>query len=112
VDEFNHYLYRIQPTRLEMLTSGATPQEKEIIAEHFTYLKRLTTEGVAVLVGRTLTTDRDTMGITIFKAQSDEEARAVMNGDPAVSKGVMSAKLFPFRIVLQAEAPFDSGSEM
>jgi len=27
-----------------------------------------------------------------------------MNADPAVSKGVMSAKLFPFRIALQAAA--------
>ena len=57
-----------------------------------------------VLVGRTLTTDQDTMGIAIFKARSDEEARALMSADPAVSKGVMSAKLFPFRIALQAEA--------
>jgi uncharacterized protein YciI len=69
-----------------------------------TYLQRLTTEGVAILVGRTLTTDQDSMGIVIFKARSDEEARALMNEDPAVSKGVMSAKLFPFRIALQAAA--------
>ena len=104
MNETNHYLYRIQPTRHEMLTTGTTPEEEEIIGEHFTYLKRLTTEGVAILVGRTLTTDQDSMGIVIFKARSDEEARALMNEDPAVSKGVMSAKLFPFRIALQAAA--------
>ena len=104
MDETNHYLYRIQPTRHEMLTAGATPEEEEIIGEHFTYLQRLTMEGVAILVGRTLTTDQDSMGIVIFTAPSDEEARALMNADPAVSKGVMRAKLFPFRIALQAAA--------
>lgn len=102
MDEMKHYLYRIQPTRYEMLTEGSTPHEAEIIGEHFNYLQRLTNEGVAILVGRTLTTERDTMGIVIFKARSDEEARALMNADPAVSRGVMSAKLFPFRIALHA----------
>jgi len=96
------YLYRIQPTRHEMLTEGATPEEREIIGEHFAYLERLTAEGIMILVGRTLTTDADSMGIAIFKAHSDEEALALMNADPAVSKGVMHAKLFPFRIALSS----------
>ena len=100
MNETKHYLYRIQPTRHEMLVEGKTPEEEEIIGEHFTYLERLTGEGVVMLAGRTLTTDKDGMGIVIFKARSDEEALALMKSDPAVSKGVMSAKLFPFRIAL------------
>ena len=104
MDESRHYLYRIQPTRHEMLTEGRTAEEAEIIGEHFTYLERLTRQGVAILVGRTLSTEQDSMGIVIFTARSDEEARALMEADPAVSKGVMSAKLFPFHIALQAAA--------
>ena len=100
MNETKHYLYRIQPTRHEMLVEGKTLEEEEIIGEHFTYLERLTGEGVVMLAGRTLTTDKDGMGIVIFKAHSDEEALALMKSDPAVSKGVMSAKLFPFRIAL------------
>jgi len=57
MDESKHYLYRIQPTRYEMLTEGRTPEETQIIGEHFTYLERLTREGVAILIGRTLTTE-------------------------------------------------------
>ena len=100
MNETKHYLYRIQPTRHEMLVEGKTLEEEEIIGEHFTYLERLTGEGVVMLVGRTLTADKDGMGIVIFKAHSDEEALALMRSDPAVSKDVMSAKLFPFRIAL------------
>jgi hypothetical protein len=29
------FIYRIQPTRLGMLTGGATEHEKKIIGEHF-----------------------------------------------------------------------------
>ena len=104
MDESKHYLYRIQPSRPEMLISGTTSEEAEIIGEHFTYLERLTLEGIAILVGRTLSTDPDSMWIVIFTARSEEEARALMNADPAVNKGVMRAKLFPFRIALQATA--------
>jgi uncharacterized protein YciI len=100
--ETRQYLYRIQPTRHDMLKEGLTPVEKGIMEEHFAYLHRLTEEGAMILVGRTLTTDEDSMGIAIFKAHSDEEAGALMNEDPAVSKGVMHAKLFPFRVALSS----------
>jgi uncharacterized protein YciI len=97
------YLYRIQPTRPEMVASGPTPQEQEIVAAHFEYLKQLTADGVMILVGRTLNTDASTFGIAIFKAETEEEARAIMLADPAVANGVMRAELFPYRIALLRE---------
>lgn len=100
MSEITHYLYKVQPARLEMLTQGPTPQEAELISQHFDYLKNLTEQDVTVLVGRTLTTDEHTFGIVIFKAASEEAARDVMNNDPAVKNGVMRATLYPFRIVL------------
>lgn len=102
--EPKHYLYRIQPTRPAMLTEGLTAEERAIMTEHFSYLQRLTEQGVMILVGRTQTTGEDSMGIAIFNASSDEEASAVMNNDPAVKQHVMSAKIFPYRIALLSEA--------
>jgi uncharacterized protein YciI len=52
-----HYLYTIHPSRPEMLTHGPTPEEAEIIARHFAYLKEFTEQGIVVLAGRTLNTD-------------------------------------------------------
>lgn len=100
MSETKQYIYRIQPTRPAMLVEGLTPEEEEIRAQHFAYLQHLAAEGVMILVGRTLTTDQDTFGIAVFRANSDREASAVMNNDPAVSRGLMHAKLFPFRVVL------------
>jgi uncharacterized protein YciI len=103
MSEITTYLYKIQPTRLEMLTQGPTPAEEAIIAQHFDYLKNLTDQGVAVLVGRTLTTHERTFGIVIFNAYSEEIARDIMLNDPAVKQGVMQAELYPFRIALMTD---------
>jgi uncharacterized protein len=98
------YLYRIQPTRPAMLTEGTTTEEDAIIGEHFAHLKRLTEDGVMILVGRTLNNDPTTFGIAVFRAESDEAAQAIMHSDPAVIKGVMRAELFPYRVALINEA--------
>ena len=101
------YLYRVQPTRPAMLIKGPTAAEKAAISEHFDRLAELTKKGVVVLAGRTLNTDRSNFGIIIFRAESEEAARAIMNGDPAVRKGVMRATLFPFHTALMEGRPVE-----
>ena len=95
------YLYKLQLVRGDMLQTGPTEHEQAVAAEHFAYLQDLTAKGAIILVGRTLTTDENTMGLAIFRAESEVEAGRIMNSDPAVKKGVMTATLYPFKIVLQ-----------
>lgn len=85
-----------------MLSEGPTPEEAERVSAHFEYLKRLTGEGVVLLAGRTLTTAEDSFGLVIFEVGDEEAARHLMERDPAVVAGVMQARLFPFRVALQA----------
>ena len=77
--------------------------EQAVVAEHFAYLQDLTAKGIIILVGRTLTTDENAMGLAVFRAESEDEALRIMNGDPAVAKGVMTATLYPFKVVLQGK---------
>lgn len=84
-----------------MLTEGPTPEEA--VGEHFAYLQRLLAEGVVILAGRTLNADESSYGIVIFEAGSEDEARAIMHGDPDVRQGVMCAELSPYRIALMAK---------
>jgi uncharacterized protein YciI len=97
------FLYRLLPTRIEMVTIGSTPEEEAIVDEHFAYLEALTEQGVMILVGRTQNNDEDTFGIVIFQADSEEQAQQIMNADPAVKKGIMRAKLYPFRVALTGD---------
>jgi uncharacterized protein YciI len=94
------FLYRIKPVRAEMLAEGPTDQEIAIIGEHFAYLERLVSKGVVLMVGRTLITDERSFGIVVFVKASEEEARALMEADPAVKNSVMEAELFPFTVAL------------
>ena len=98
------FLYRLQPTRLGMLTDGPTEQEAHVVGEHFAYLNRLTEEGTVLMAGRTLNADENTFGIAVLVAATAEEVEALMRNDPAVKHGVMRAELFPFRIALWSKA--------
>lgn len=99
------FLYRVQPARPAMLSVGPTPEEAAIVSDHFNYLKDLTAKGVLILAGRTQTTDETSFGIIIFRAESEEAARAIMNNDPAVAKGVFRASLFPYKVALMEGRP-------
>ncbi len=95
------FLYKLQLVRGDMLRTGPTAAEQAAVAEHFAYLQGLHKQGTIILVGRTMTTDDNTMGLAVFRAESEDAARQIMNDDPAVKKGIMTATLYPFKIVLQ-----------
>ncbi len=102
--DITQYLYMIQPTRPEMLTEGPTPEESEIVSQHFSYLKNLTEQEIVILAGRTLNTDPSSFGIVIFNADSESAAREIMENDPAVKQCVMKATLFPYSVALMSKA--------
>jgi uncharacterized protein YciI len=97
------FLYKLQLVRRDMLRTGPTAAEQAVVAEHFAYLQTLHAQGKIIFVGRTLTTDDDTMGLAVFRAESEEAARRIMNDDPVVKKRVMTATLYPFKVVLQGK---------
>lgn len=99
------YLYKITPARLGMVTEAPTPQETEIVSKHFAYLKSLRDNGTLLLAGRTSNSDSATFGISIFNAENDEAAQAIMQNDPAVQHGVMIAELYPYRMALLSTTP-------
>ena len=96
------FLYRLEPTRTEMISVGPTDRESSVLTGHFSYLEELVKEGKVHLAGRTLNPDERCFGVVIFSAESEHTASELMENDPAVRKGVMTAELFPFRIALPA----------
>jgi len=105
------FLYRIQPTRAEMLTTGPTLEELAATQAHFAFLEAARDAGVVFAAGRTLTADEHTFGIVILRATDEQAARDFMEADPAVAAGVMRAELFPFRVALWAARPSDASDE-
>ncbi|WP_127474701.1 YciI family protein [Microbacterium sulfonylureivorans] len=97
----SHWLYRIVPTRPEMV-ADATPDEQRVVGAHFDYLVQLKERGILILAGRTQETV-GTFGLTIFEADDEAAARAVMDGDPAVAAGVFAASLHPYAVAVARE---------
>lgn len=98
------FIYRIQPTRADMLATGPTPEESRIVGEHFRHLQSLAQSGVVLLAGRTQTSDEQSFGIVILEAADEAHARQLMESDPAVAQGVMRASLWPFRVAVASRS--------
>ncbi len=96
-----HWLIILKPARPGM-PEKPTEQEDAIVTEHFAYLRQALANGKLVLAGRS--TDKNTIGLVIFDAPDEAAARAFMEFDPAVRRGVMLAELKPFRVALSQPA--------
>ncbi|HEX3557406.1 MAG TPA: YciI family protein [Thermoanaerobaculia bacterium] len=103
----NIFMYTLHPTRLAMLTAGATDAEKALAAQHWVYSQDLLAKGIVIFGGRTLVTTEDSFASVVIRADSEAEARAIMEGDPAVQGGLFRARLFPYQPMLMGEWPGD-----
>jgi len=101
----NIFMYTLHPARLAMLTEGATDAEKALAAQHWVYSQDLLAKGIVVFAGRTLVPTADSFALCVISADSADEARRIMEEDPAVMGGVFRAKLFPFQPMLMGTWP-------
>jgi uncharacterized protein len=91
------FVYLIRPVRNGFIET-MSDEEGNIMGRHFQYLKDLLSEEKLVMAGPCLD---GAFGIVVFRAESIDAAREIMDHDPAVVKGLMSAELHPYRVSLQ-----------
>ena len=89
----NVYMYTLHPTRLAMLTEGPTDAEKTLGEQHWAYSQDLLAKKIVIFAGRTLVTDENRFATVVIQTKSEEEARAIMKGDPAVKGGLFRARM-------------------
>lgn len=94
------WLFVIRPSREAMISEGPTEQEMQLVGQHFAYWQDLTTRGVAFVVGRQQQSDPIPEGYAIYQAETEEEAKAIANNDPAVAHGVFKHQVFPYFVAL------------
>jgi uncharacterized protein YciI len=90
------FIYIVRPIK-ENFNNTAKEEENKIISEHFSYLKSLLDKKILILAGPELNAK---FGVTIIETDTEEQAKEIMNNDPAVVNKVFSAELFPFRVSL------------
>ena len=92
----SEWLCLIRPPRPTFM-DDATPEEEQAMRDHFAYLTSLLDAGRLILAGPSLDPP---FGIIVFEAESEEEARRLVEGDPSVAAGVQTPELHPFRASL------------
>ncbi len=76
-----------------------TKEEETIMYEHFLYLKGLIAKGKVIAAGPV----EERYGLIILKVDSESDAKAVMDSEPSVVKGVHDYKLSPMVLSLLAD---------
>jgi uncharacterized protein len=99
MSETQTYIYLVRPTR-EQFNETMTADEEAIVGDHFVRLKNMLTSGELILAGPC---SDAAFGVVIYRADSLESARDIMENDPAVKHGVFSAELHEFRVSLLAK---------
>jgi len=90
------FLVVLRPVREEM-PFEPTEAESRIVGEHYDYLVELRDAGKLVVAGPSVVRG-DTIGIGVLDVDDEDEVRAIVAADPAVSSGVMTAEIRPMRI--------------
>jgi len=99
--ELKQFIYALKLIPELLNPNNWTDRENQIVEDHFTRLSELLKEGRLILAGRTQTMDENAFGVVILQVGSEEEeAIQLMNDDPAVKEGIMTAKLFPYKVAL------------
>ena len=93
------WLVVLRPVREEMPLEP-TEEESRIVSEHYEYLQQLRAEGRLVLAGPSVLPG-DTFGLGIFDQKERAEVEAIVAADPAVTSGIMTAEIRPYRIAVR-----------
>jgi uncharacterized protein YciI len=96
----SQYIYVLKLIPALLAAENWTAREEAIVSRHFAQLQALQAQGKLLLAGKTDGLDAETFGIVVFEAETPAEAEHLMQSDPAVAEGIMTARLYPFRAAL------------
>jgi len=93
------FIYKIAPARKDFL-EAADENGNNYMALHFGYLQELLSRGTLIMAGPCMDA---AFAIAIFYAGSEEEAKRIMDNDPAIKSGIVSSELHEFKISLMQQ---------
>ena len=96
----NMFMYTLELLYPEIKTQGPTPAQAAIVGRHWANLQDLDSKGQLIFAGRTLSIDEDGFASVVIRADSEEEARVIMESDPGIREGLFRGHLFPYQVLL------------
>jgi uncharacterized protein YciI len=100
----NIFMYTLELLHPAIKTEGPTQAEAAIVSRHWAHLQDLAAKRYLIFAGRTLSIDDTGFASVIFRADSKEEAQAIMDRDPGIREGLFHGHLYPYQVLLIGEA--------
>lgn len=94
------FAYLVRPAFDRQFLENASDEQRVVVGEHSDWLEAPYAEGRVRFAGRCYD---GPFGLVVLDADSEEEARSLMEADPSVRNGVQSAELYPFNVFLARE---------
>ncbi len=94
------YMYTLDLLHPQIKTKGPTEEEAAIAKRHWGHLQELTANQKLIFAGRTLSIDEAGFACVVFTAESEKEARSVMESDPGIREGLFAGHLYPYQVLL------------
>jgi uncharacterized protein YciI len=91
-------LFAVRHTPGPKWVAGTAPNAQPGIEEHIEYVRTLHEHGIVFGAGPFLD---GAGGMTVLRAASMDEARAAVEADPAVRRGLLVAEIHPWRLVFE-----------
>jgi uncharacterized protein YciI len=88
------FMLTFRPPRVDFWVT-LTDSEKSLVEGHFLYLAELHERGKVQFAGRS---DDQQFGVALVEVASEEEARGILEGSPAVVAGMYSGELRRLRM--------------
>jgi uncharacterized protein len=97
------FLYTLKLIPELLVEKNWTDRENNMVYEHFKVLQDLLKENKLIMAGKTDNLDATTFGLVILQVDNEETARTIMENDPTVKGGIMTAELYPYSVALYNE---------
>jgi uncharacterized protein YciI len=92
------WLILLKAVRPEM-ADEPTEEESRIVEEHFQHLTREHEAG-RVRSAALSAVPGDPIGLVVVAVEAEDEARALMESDPAIVGGIMTGELRPYHVAI------------
>ena len=96
--------YLPRPTFDRRFLARAGEEERDVFRRHGEWIQARYAEGRVRFAGRCFD---GPFGLVVLEAETEDEARGLMEADPSVLAGVQTAELYPFRTFLVRDRPPD-----
>ena len=99
----SYFVYRLVPPRPTFGPGNMTEAEAAIMADHGAYWSQQVANGSAVVFGP-VADPTGNWGLAVVEADSEVDARALRDDDPAVISGLATAEILPMPVAVAREA--------